>query len=172
MNEGMKTGIFAGVAGVAVVLAVAMSWSGSQASVTPDDEIGQTLFEDSDANKATSLEIVKFDSETHELRDFRVAKTKGLWTIPSHYNYPADAAEHLAKAANSILGLKKLNVVGDQKSMQETFGVIAPDSKSVDAGDEGIGTLVVLMDEGEQACPVGDRQRSQRQARPAIRADS
>lgn len=149
MSEGTKTGIFAGVAAVAVLLAVAMSWSGSQASSTPDQEIGGELFKDfQDPGKATSLEIVKYDPETSELRDFRVAKVDGVWTIPSHYDYPADAAEHLAKAATSVMGLKKLNVVSDDKNSHTTYGVIEPDSKTLAGGDEGVGSLVALSDDG------------------------
>ncbi len=40
---------------------------------------------------AKSLEIIKYDEDTSKLDRFKVAQVNGIWTIPSHQNYPADA---------------------------------------------------------------------------------
>ncbi|NBW97060.1 MAG: hypothetical protein EBR28_10100, partial [Planctomycetia bacterium] len=52
----------------------------------------RVLFPDlSDASKAASLEIVKYDEGLATLAPFKVVQAGGVWVLPSHQNYPADA---------------------------------------------------------------------------------
>jgi hypothetical protein len=46
-----------------------------------------------DPLKATSLSVIKYDADAKEPLNFSVKQNdKGLWVIPSHHDYPAEAA--------------------------------------------------------------------------------
>ncbi len=116
MNETQKTGIFAAIAALAVLLAFVTR----PVSITKEDEkgglaAGDLLFKDeaSDVTKATSLKITKFDENKLSMESFEVVRDKdtGLWKIPSEYSYPADAEEQLKNATSPLAGMKILNVM-------------------------------------------------------------
>jgi hypothetical protein len=107
----------------------------------------RVLFPDlSDAAKAASLEIVKYDEELATLAPFKVVQTGGVWVLPSHQNYPADAKDQLAAAATELVDLKLLDVVSTSPADHETFGVIEPDPEEIKPGMTGIGELVEVRD--------------------------
>ena len=68
-----------------------------QRAVVGDEQQAKVLFPDlADASKAASLEIVSFNDETATLKPFKVVRSDGVWVLPSHENYPADAKDQLA----------------------------------------------------------------------------
>ena len=88
-----------------------------------------------------------YDEDTAEIRPFSIKRLEsGAWVIPSHSDYPADAREHLAAAATSLIDLESLNMVSDKPGEQETYGVIDPDLKTLKAGTTGVGTRVTMTD--------------------------
>ncbi|MEX0711454.1 MAG: DUF4340 domain-containing protein [Pirellulales bacterium] len=145
MKESTKTLTYAGAA-LAVLLAAWMSRPSTPVDYLKGIE-GTALFpEFKDPTTAKSMEIVEYDENTAEIRSFEVAQKKGLWTIPSHEDYPADAAQQLAEAAGSLVDLEVVSVVSEDASMHETYGVVEPDVKKLSAGAEGVGKRVVLED--------------------------
>jgi hypothetical protein len=145
MNETTKTITFA----VAALLALGAAWLGRPKPIGIDlpDLVGQPLFPDlNDPYDAKSMKIVEYDEDLGELRTFEVAQENGLWVIPSHQDYPADAEETLATAANLLVGLKVINVQSNEKQEHATYGVVRPDVETLRAGDQGVGRLVTLKD--------------------------
>ena len=142
MTEWNKTGIFAGVAFFAFVVWLAARPSSFEVS----DPVEGVLFEETfdDPTAAASLEIVTYDEELGEIHNFEVAKDAkaGLWSIPSHSNYPADAEERIRDVATGLIGVKKLGVATEDPSEHELFGVLEPDSEKRKLGDKGVGLLV------------------------------
>jgi len=115
------------------------------AKVRPETE--RVLFPDlSDAGKAASLEIVSFDDELATLRPFKVAQSGGVWVLPAHENYPADAKDQLAAAATELVDLRFVDVVSDKPGDHETYGVIEPDAEKIEVGMTGVGQLVDIRD--------------------------
>ena len=107
----------------------------------------RVLFPDlSDASKAASLEIVKYDEGLATLAPFKVVQAGGVWVLPSHQNYPADAKEQLAAAATELVDLEALDVVSSSPADHETFGVIEPDPEKIKPGMTGVGELVEVRD--------------------------
>ncbi len=100
----------------------------------------------SDAAKAASLEIVSYDDELSTLHPFKVMQAGGVWVLPAHQNYPADAKDQLAAAATSLVDLKMLDVVSQSAADHETYGVIEPDPEKIKPGMTGIGQLVEIRD--------------------------
>ena len=55
----------------------------------------------------TRMEIIGSTKTAASSSPSRCAQVKtSRWSIPSHGDYPADAKEHLAEAATSLMGLK------------------------------------------------------------------
>jgi hypothetical protein len=97
-----------------------------------------------DTSKLTGLKILRYDEELGETYEFEVAKNTrtGLWTIPSHSDYPADAEERVRNAANIFVGLNVLGIVTDDASEHQMFGVVEPKKDDMKAGAKGVGMLV------------------------------
>ncbi len=71
------------------------------------------------------------------------------WVIPSHYDYPADAQDRLAKTAAAVMDLTKDTIRSDNVEDQKAMGVIDPlDSKTTSL--EGRGKRVTLRDASEK----------------------
>lgn len=151
MNETKKTGIFAAIAAVMILLAVVTR----PHTVTKQDEqgglaAGELLFKEeaSDISKAAALKITKFDENKLSMDSFEIVKDKsnGLWKIPSEYDYPADAEEQLKNATTPLSDLRILNIINDAgRDDHALYGVIEPNDK-LEAGVTGVGMLVSVAD--------------------------
>ncbi|MFM8415269.1 MAG: DUF4340 domain-containing protein [Planctomycetota bacterium] len=116
-------------------------------TVTTETAVGKPLFPDlSDAAKAASLEIVSFDEDTATLAPFKVVKSGGVWVLPSHQNYPADAKEQLAAAATELVDRPIVDLVSTSPGDHELYGVKEPDADKVKVGETGVGQLVEIRD--------------------------
>ena len=146
MSESAKTFSLIGVA----VLLAAVAFASRPRISTGESEgqVGQSLFPDwQDPAAAKSLQITNVDETTNSLNDFKVADVNGRWVVPSHDDYPANAEDHVFKAATSIIGVKILAVVSDAPGDQETYGVVEPNEKTLtSASFSGFGRLVVVKD--------------------------
>jgi hypothetical protein len=114
---------------------------------TSETAVGKPLFPDlSDASKAASLEIVSFDEDTATLSPFKVVKSGGVWVLPSHQNYPADAKDQLAAAATELVDRPIVDLVSTSPGDHELYGVKEPDADKVAVGETGVGQLVEIRD--------------------------
>src|SRR5690606_23363145 len=119
--------IYVLVAGMALLVAWE-PWRPAPADTSVPERVGQKLFPSFDNPLAAkSLEVMTFNEADATLRDFKVAQQNGVWSIPSQSGYPADAKEHMAKAATALMDIKVLGVVSDSPGDQKIYGVITPD---------------------------------------------
>ncbi|MBI81571.1 MAG: hypothetical protein CMJ81_00110 [Planctomycetaceae bacterium] len=144
MTEVTKTGI---IVVVAVVLAGASIFNQSEPLENPsDDVIGSMMFEDfKDPLDAKSLEIVRHNEDLAEIDQFKVSEIAGVWSIPSHSNYPADAENQVRDAATILTDLEIMRIATDLASEHSLFGVVEPDPEKISAGDKGIGMLIAMQ---------------------------
>ena len=127
MNDTKKTTLFVTTALVMLAVSAGAYMVTRPPKATDFERIGTPFFENfTDAAQAKSLEVYAIDPKTMELRQFRVEFEQGVWRIPSHYNYPAEAADRLAATATSVMGLERESMVGRMKSDHERFGVVDP----------------------------------------------
>lgn len=149
VNEGAKTGMYWVVAAVMLAVATFVSWPQEMDSDS-ESLIGQPLFPTfTDPLAASSLRIVKFDEGQGELQRFEVAKDEstGVWSLPSRNNYAADAAEQMQSAANSLIGVKVLDIQTENAEDHASLGVLEPKADALEVGDEGVGLLVSFKGE-------------------------
>ncbi len=79
-----------------------------------------------DPLQAFSLEVIEFDELDGTARVFKVARHEGVWSIPSHENYAADAENRFANAAAAMIGLTKGVNRSDSRSDHGLYGVNDP----------------------------------------------
>jgi hypothetical protein len=136
---------------IAALIAL-LAWTTSSRTYTATNAKsvkGKVLFEKfSDPVTAASLKILRYDSSVEDYVEFEVAQDRksGIWTLPSHESYPADATKQMSDAANLFVGMKTIDVASEKREDQELFGVIEPDKKNAEKGGKGVGMLVQLRD--------------------------
>ena len=108
--------------------------------------VGTTLNTDFEVDTPKRLQIVKFDRPTAETKQFEVASIDGVWRIPSKQDYPADATQQMAAAANALIDRKVLRVAAETAQDHEALGVVDPQSAKLDSNSEGVGTRVIMSD--------------------------
>lgn len=125
MKETAKTLVFCFIA---IGLAALASWF-DPGRVTPKilTDQGQLFYPDfTDPQLPKVVEVIDYDEAMAAARPLKVEYRNNKWSIPSHYGYPADAEERLAKTAAALIDLKKDTIVSDRTEDQATFGVIDP----------------------------------------------
>ena len=127
MNQSMtRTLAFVATALISTALAFTSNQLTKPARLPDGDEYGVEFNPDfTDAGKARSMRVVSFDEATAASKMFTV-QYQGGWKIPSYHNYPADGKDQLAKAAASVIGLKRGSLATRRKTDHERFGVIDP----------------------------------------------
>jgi hypothetical protein len=144
MSELFKTAIFGVVALVSVTLAIA--FQGRVASVAVPEEVGQSMFPAFDEHPldAKSLSIVRFDEALADLKEIEVKEVNGVWTLPTHQGYPADAQDKIRDATTQFANLKIIRVQSDATADHSMYGVLEPNRDKSSAGDVGVGTRVAI----------------------------
>ena len=145
MSERVKTFLFCVVA-CALVAAAVMYDPGA---VTPKifSDQGHPFypgFTDPQAPKV--IEVIDYDETTATARPLKVEFKNKKWTIPSHYGYPADAEDRLAKTAAALMELRKDSIVSDRVEDQTKYGVIDPLDQNA-TSLTGRGKRVTLRDD-------------------------
>ncbi len=146
MSEQQKTLSFVGTAIVTLAAAIVTYFATQPAQSTGFENVGKVFFEEFDgSNQAGALEVRAMDPESASLKEFRVEEEDGLWTIPSHYGYPAEATDRLAETSSAFIGLKREALVGRLETDHERFGVIDPlDEENLDP--ESAGKRITIKD--------------------------
>lgn len=152
MNPTNRTLMFAGVAVASAAIAFVANSLSTPETVDGFADVGESFFPDfTDVGRATALKVTDYDSDERESRSFAVEQNdNGLWVIPSHHNYPAEAADRLARTATSLMGIKKTAVTSRSKEDWKRFGVIEPDADG-SAEDDERGTRLTLSDNSGNA---------------------
>jgi hypothetical protein len=147
MNESIRTLIFVAV-GAVVTLGAFATRPNLQSDFDKEGPavVGKPLFpEFKDPLTAKSLEIKQFDEATARATSFTVAQQpNGLWTIPSHGGYPADAESQLKAVAETLSDLTIIGIADEENKEHELYGVNDPDKAEV--GTAGVGTLIAIQD--------------------------
>ncbi len=136
MNENKKTAWYLGVAGALLVLALVLSPSPPTPEAFSDQ--GEEFFPAfEDPNSARTLEVIKVDTETGAPEAFKVTFTNGHWTIPSHHNYPADAADRLANTAAGVIDIRKDEFRSANVADHDAMGVRLPTDETAPPDSRG-----------------------------------
>ena len=139
------------IAGAAIVLGL-LAFATAPGRVAPDAffDVGEPFFPAfTDPETAATLEVIEFDGDTASATPFKVTNRGGLWTIPSHHDYPADGEERLANAAADVISVVKDDFRSDNIADHDALGVVDPTDETVSTL-QGRGTRVTFRDADER----------------------
>ncbi|MCA9016976.1 MAG: DUF4340 domain-containing protein, partial [Planctomycetaceae bacterium] len=148
MNETTRTLTFAGIAVAALIAAFVTVRTSQPTALTGYENVGEEFYPDfTDPTQAKSLRVVSYNEDSATLKVFNVEFKDGVWKIPSHHDYPADAEDELAETAASLVGVVRGALESRRKSDHERFGVIDPLDES-NTNLKGRGQRLTLSKEG------------------------
>ncbi len=146
MTDITKTLTFVLTAGLLVAAAIATWYATQPREVGGFEKVGEEFFPDFvDPSAARALEVTAYDPDSGTEVAFAVEYKDGLWRIPSHYGYPAEAAERLAQTAASLIGVRRESLVARRETEQARFAVLEPADDEADA--DSAGKRVTLRDD-------------------------
>ncbi len=171
-KEVRKTVTFCIVAGVSLLIAGAAFWANLPPNVAGFELVGKPFFEKFTASdQPQSMDVYAVDANAR-LRHFAIQRVDGLWIIPSHHNYPAEAVDRLAKAAASLIAMQRDAIVGRLPADHSRFGVLDPqDDTNIDI--ENAGKRIVLRDGSGQVLAdlIIGREVPETETRPEQKVD-
>ena len=160
MKESTKTAAFVGSAVAMLIASVFTSYTNQPKPNDDFETVGQPFYEGfEETNQAKSLVVTSIDPDAIKEQKFEIKQIDGLWQIPSHEGYPAEAAQRLATTAASLVGLTRDSLVGRRTSDYEKFGVVDPRTDDI-IDVESVGQSVTLRDANEDVLVdliIGDR---------------
>ena len=120
MSEIVKTIVFAAVGSALIGCAVLVHIATKPEENDDFAQVGEPFYpEFKSAKEAKLLEVAAFvDGKP---KSFRVEYKDGGWRIPSHHDYPAEAAERLAKTAASVMGIRREALAGRRETDHKTI---------------------------------------------------
>ena len=145
-NENTRTSFFTVIAFVSLIAAAGSYWMNQPPKLDGFELLGKPFYEDFvESSQAKSLKVVAMNEDA-ELQEFSVEQVDGLWRIPSHHNYPAEAVSRLAATSSSVIGIEREALAGRLKSDFERFGVIDPTDEDI-IDPESVGKCLTLLDD-------------------------
>lgn len=154
MNTTTRTLIYLGSAAFLAIVAAVVSMSPSSDELAGFSDVGTPVFPDfEDPSEAETLEVVAWDADAKTSQTFGVKKTNdGLWVITSHNDYPAEAAERLARTAASLIGIERSALQSRNKDDWAKFGVLDPSAEN--AGE--VKTAAASEDDSDDPAAASD----------------
>ncbi len=147
MNQMTRTLAFVMAAAASVIGAVIAHVVTRPAEIESGQLAGQPFYPNfQDPTEAASIRIAAWNPNSNKVETFEVVNENGLWRIPSHYDYPADGEEQLARAAASAIGITRGSLVSESSDTYERMGVIDPLDPDVGQGADVTGTRITLKD--------------------------
>lgn len=127
MSQMTRTVAFVVIAGASLGIAALAHHASRPKPAAGFEKVGREFYpEFKFPNQATGLRVVAYNDKTATADEFKIEFQDGLWRIPSHFNYPADAKDQLAKTAASVIGIKRGRLQSRRKADQKRYGVIDP----------------------------------------------
>ncbi|WP_437192605.1 DUF4340 domain-containing protein [Planctomicrobium sp. SH527] len=143
MTQTIKTLLFVVMAAISIGVAAGTYYANRPVDLDDFVDVGEKFYPNfEDPNEATGLQVAAYQEETGKTELFKVDVKNGLWRIPTHHDYPADAQDRLSKAAASMVGVTRLALGERTKAAHKKYDLIDPLDK--DASTEGRGDRVTL----------------------------
>ena len=148
MKEVTRTLMFVAAAAICAGAAAIAHFSSQPEPLAEFEKVGTEFYpEFVDPNEARSLKVVAVDEDTLTAKEFAVEFRDGIWRIPSHHNYPADAEDRLAETAASVIGITRGALASRRERDHERFGVLAPLADTATSGLKGRGQRITISRE-------------------------
>ena len=114
------------VLGVLAIATTPVWFFQSHGHASAESSVAKTFGEQVPADQIASLRVATWDEASSAAQVLEVKKTSGVWTIPSHFDFPADGNTRVTKAAAGFLGVERGRVVTSDDKRFEALGVLDP----------------------------------------------
>ncbi len=98
------------------------------------------------AGQISSLRVVTWDEASSAAKILEIKKTGQVWTIPSHFDFPADGNTKVSKAAAGYLGVNRGRLVTDDDKRHEDLGLLDPLDPANVTKKKGQGKRITMHD--------------------------
>jgi|GEM_PF-1952525 len=113
-------------------------------------KVGQQFFEKFEgSDQIAEMDLIALDVDG-KLQSFSLKKAANLWTIPSHYNYPAEAGQRLSQTATELIGLNRTRLASAEREAQPRLGVLDPTTDQGKESPEDAGKLIRFTDSNDE----------------------
>ena len=138
----MKLPIVLGVLAIATTPVWFINTTAASSTVVAASEL---FGKQTPAEQVASLRVAGWDDTASAAQLLEVKKSGGQWTIPSHFDFPADGNTRVSKAAAAFLGVQRGLLKSADEKDHEALGVVDPlDEKSLTK--KGHGKRVTMTD--------------------------
>ena len=135
------------VLGILVLGTAPIAWwpdsRGTQVDTSVATVIGTKVAPDQVAN----LRVVTWDETSKAAQILEITRSNGVWTIPSHFDFPADGNTRVTKVAAGFLGVDRGRMVTDDPKEHESLEVLDPMDEA-NLTRKGHGKRVTMKDQG------------------------
>jgi hypothetical protein len=150
MNQMTRTLAFVIAASASVIGAVVthVATRPPEATDVAHKLIGQPFYPKFEKpSDVTGVRVAAWNPRTGKVEEFEVRNENGQWRIPSHFNYPADDTDQLAKSAASAMGIVRGSLVTDSANAAEfeRRGLVDPLDGNATQGAGNTGTRITLF---------------------------
>jgi hypothetical protein len=115
------------------------------------DKVNQPVFAGFETSQVRSIEITRFNSDRQILERISVTRKGEKWVLPNAANYNANNAAQIARAINSLIDRKVLELISEEQQDHLKNGVIDPDEFQSVESRGGLGKKITLKDRNGQA---------------------
>ena len=133
------------VLGVLAIATTPIWFIQSNGHATTATSVAKTFGEQVPADQIASLRVATWDETSSAAQVLEVKKANGVWTIPSHFDFPADGNTRVTKAAAGFLGVERGRVVTTDDKRFEALGVLDPIDPA-NLTKKGQGKRITMMD--------------------------
>ena len=116
-----------------------------------DDKVNQPVFAGFETSQVRSIEITRFNSDRQMLERILVSRKGEKWVLPNAANYNANNAAQIARAINSLVDRKVLELISDEQQDHLKNGVVDPDEFQAVESRGGLGQKITLKDRNGQS---------------------
>ena len=116
-----------------------------------NDKVNQPVFAGFETSQVRSIEITRFNSDRQMLERILVSRKGEKWVLPNAANYNANNAAQIARAINSLVDRKVLELISDEQQDHLKNGVVDPDEFQSVESRGGLGKKITLKDRNGQS---------------------
>jgi len=141
------------ILGLAAAISALPAWlPGRKPQSAALGKVGQVLGKECKPEQVARLRVASWDDEAKLAKVFEVRQDGGVWTIPSHHNYPADGSDgRVGKTAGKVLNLPRGRHVTDNAKDHKDLGVLDPAEFKPGDDGKGCGKRITVHDQSGTA---------------------
>ncbi len=135
------------ILGVLALGTVPFAWLPEKAKIASVAEEKTSIGTKISPDQVSSLRVATFDDTSKSAQILEINRANGVWTIPSHFDFPADGNTRVSKVAAGFLGVDRGRLVTDDAKEHEKLELLDP-MDAANLTKKGHGKRLTMKDQG------------------------